>query len=190
MLDVKDIPASLMAQMRASFDNDPQVVNLRVQQDLMKRKGDYLGALEMAKKIEYLYSKVVQAYIELTEQEAERLDLKSCGIPPSDIEKVNELAITLFMACDIIESCILDTNDILHRTDKDMSFEMFNDIKQLSDMVKEKLKFLQANSEYAKDMFWADKCDNMYELMKNKARSIIRKRKNDPNWGKNFQSNV
>lgn len=190
MLSVKDIPEPMMAQIRLTFDSDPQVVNLRIQQDLMKRQGNFRGALEIAKQIEYLYSKVVQAYLELTEQEAERFDLNTCGIPPSDIEKINELAVTLFMACDIIESCILDTNDIIHRTDKDMSFEMFNDIKQLSDMVKAKLKFLQANSEYAKDMFWADKCDNMYELMKNKARSIIRKRKNDPNWGKNFQSNL
>lgn len=183
MLSVKDIPEPMMAQIRLTFDSDPQVVNLRIQQDLMKRQGNFRGALEIAKQIEDLYSKVVQAYLELTEQEAERFDLNTCGIPPSDIEKINELAVTLFMACDIIESCILDTNDIIHRTDKDMSFEMFNDIKQLSDMVKAKLKFLQANSEYAKDMFWADKCDNMYELMKNKARSIIRKRKNDPNWG-------
>lgn len=187
MLEVKDIPEPMMAQIRLAFDNDPQVVNLRIQQDLMKRQGNYRGALEMGKQIEYLYSKVVQSYLELTEQEADRFDLKTCGIPPSDIEKINELAVTLFMACDIIESCILDTNDIIHRTDKGMSFEMFNDIKQLSVMVREKLKFLQTNSGYAKDLVWADKCDNMYELMKNKARSIIRKRKNDPNWGKNFE---
>ena len=188
MLRVQDIPETMMAQIRASFDSEPQVVNLRVQQDLMRRKGDYCGALEIAKNIEYLYSKVVQTYLEATEQEVERFDLKSCGIPDADIEKINELAVTLFMACDIIESCILDINDTIHRTDKEVSFEMFNDINQLSTMVKEKLKFLQANSGYAKDLMWGDKCDNMYELMRNKARSIIRKRKNDPNWGKNCKS--
>lgn len=99
MLSVKDIPEPMMAQIRLTFDSDPQVVNLRIQQDLMKRQGNFRGALEIAKQIEYLYSKVVQAYLELTEQEAERFDLNTCGIPPSDIEKINELAVTLFMAC-------------------------------------------------------------------------------------------
>jgi hypothetical protein len=61
---------------------------------------------------------------------------------------------------------------------------MFNDLSRLAKMAKEKLQFLQDNSGYAKDVVWADKCDNMYELLRNKARSIIRRRKNDPNWGK------
>jgi hypothetical protein len=38
-----------------------------------------------------------------------------------------------------------------------------------------------------KDLVWAEKCDNMYELMQSKAASIIRKRRESKNWGKNME---
>ena len=48
------------------------------------------------------------------------------------------------------------------------------------------MKYWGDNSEYLKDNAWGDKCDDMYEMMRNKAKSIIRKRKSDK-WGKNFE---
>jgi hypothetical protein len=78
-------------------------------------------------------------------------------------------------------------DDILHRYDNNMYMEMFDDIKQVMSMSKEKLKYLQENSGYLKDLVWGEKCDNMYLLMRNKAKSIMNKRKNDPNWGKNTE---
>ena len=177
MLSVKDIPDSMMANIREAFELDPQVHTMRVQRDLLMKQGKLSAALEMGKQIEYLYAKVVQAYIEETEQEADKIQIAKCGIPDADMERINELVVTIFMCCDIIESCIMDTNSILHRTDKDLSFAMFNGFSQLAKMVKDKIKFLQDNSGYAKELVWADKCDNMYEMMQSKARSIIRKRK-------------
>ena len=107
-------------------------------------------------------------------------------MPIEDRESILALGIVMFMACDIIESAIIDTNDMLHKHDKELSFEMFNDIQQLSKMAKEKLKFLQNNSGYMKDLVWADKCDNMYQMMLSKAKSIMRKRKSK-DWGKNMK---
>jgi hypothetical protein len=60
-------------------------------------------------------------------------------------------------------------------------------MKQMMQMSKEKLKWLQENSGYMKDLAWADNCDNMFEMMKNKAGAILRKRRDDPNWGKNME---
>ena len=37
-----------------------------------------------------------------------------------------------------------------------------------------------------KDLFWAYKTDDMYEMIKNKARAIRRRRK-DKDWGKNTE---
>lgn len=181
MLRVDDIPEEMMKNIRLAFDRDPQVATMRVQQDLMKRKGNFAGALEMGKQIEALFTKVVQAYLELTEQEADRIQLSKTGIPDDDIESINELVVTIFMCCDIIDSCIIDANSIIHRTDKDLSITMFDGLNQLSKMVKDKMKFLQQNSGFAKELIWADKCDNMYEMMRNKARSVIRKRKEKEN---------
>lgn len=93
----------------------------------------------------------------------------------------------LFMCCDIIESASNDMNDILKRTHKDVSITTFEDLRQTLSLAQEKLKYLQNTGDYMKDLVWAEKCDNMYELMKSKAASIIRKRRESKNWGKNMK---
>jgi len=92
-----------------------------------------------------------------------------------------------FMCADIIKSSVQDMDSILHRHDKNMYMEMFNDIKNVMSMSEEKLRFLQHNSDYLKDLVWGEKCDNMYDMMLSKAGAIMRKKKEDPNWGKNTE---
>ena len=185
-LSIKDIPDDMLRQIRNSFEDDPQIKQMRIRQDVLLRSGNAVQALEWGKKIESLFAKVVDNYIEEAANEVETFSLEEAGIPPEDIEKITEHAVTMFMACDIIESCIIDINDILHKTDKDLHFEQFDDIKQLGEMVKSKLDFLQKNSKYMNNAFWGDKCDDMYSMMQNKAKAIIRKRNEDKNWNKEF----
>lgn len=55
-----------------------------------------------------------------------------------DVEKatINELYITIYMACDIIESGVLDINDALHRVDKNLEIVQFDELKELAKEVK------------------------------------------------------
>lgn len=142
--------------------------------------------MELGKTIENLYEKVIDNYIEETIKESDSFSLEEAGIPVNDIKKVNEYALTMFMACDIIQSCIIDINDLLHKTDKDLYYEQFDDIKQISEIVKSKLDFLQKNSTYMNNVFWGDKCDDMYSMILNKARAIIRKHNYDKSWNIEF----
>ena len=48
--------------------------------------------------------------------------------------------------------------------------------KKLKDLAKAKLEYLKKNGDYMQDVVWADKCDNMYELITNKAKSMVRKK--------------
>ena len=185
-LSIKDIPDDMLRQIRNSFEDDPQIKQMRIRQDVLLRSGNAVQSLEWGKKIESLFAKVVNNYIEEAANEAETFSLEEAGIPLEDIERFNEYAVTMFMACDIIQSCIIDINDVLHKTDKDLHFEQFDDIKQIGEMVKSKLDFLQKNSHYMNNVFWGDKCDDMYSMMQNKAKAIIRKRKEDKNWNREF----
>lgn len=177
MLTTKDIPDYMLRHIRDTFDRDTRVVELRTRQDLLRREGRYREAMKVAESIEYLYTKVVQAYVDEANTQSKDIHLDEAGIPEEDVDTLLECVVTLFMACDVIETAIIDADDIIHRTDKEMHFEMFNDIHRLAKLAKDKLRFLQENSGYGHDLVWADKCDNMYEMMRNKARSIIRKRK-------------
>lgn len=178
-MTVKDLPDYLEKHIRDAFNADRQVVELRTRQELLRREGKYREAMRIAEKLDIVYARVVQEYIDMANKESKNIKLSESGIPAADVDRLLECVVTMFMACDVIESAIMDADDIIHRTDKEMHFEMFNDIRKVAQMAKDKLRFLQDNSGYGHDLYWADKCDNMYEMMRNKARSIIRKRKEE-----------
>lgn len=185
-LRIKDVPSEMLQQIRNQFESDVQIRQLRIKQNLLQRTGNFAKAMELGKTIENLYEKVIDNYIEETIKESDSFSLEEAGIPVNDIKKVNEYALTMFMACDIIQSCIIDINDLLHKTDKDLYYEQFDDIKQISEIVKSKLDFLQKNSTYMNNVFWGDKCDDMYSMILNKARAIIRKHNYDKSWNIEF----
>lgn len=186
-LNVSDIPQSLLDIINEQFERDERVRHLRVQQQMYSRCGKFAEALSVAKRLEALRNKCVYEYMSEAEREVSEIDISSVGIPLSDKEELMNLLLVCFMCGDIIESSIMDMNDLLHKHDKSLSIEKFDDIRSLMRMCKEKLKYLQKNSGYMKDLVWGYKCDDMFLMLKNKARSIMRKRKNDPNYGKNTE---
>ena len=186
-MNVNDIPQEMLDKIRQQFDNDPKIGQLRVHQQLLQRSGRYKEALALARDIEMLYDKVVYEYIEESKRQVEKVDVANMDMPLEDKEKMMQLLLCCFMCTDMIKSAVIDMDDILHKYDENLHMEMFSDIKQVMEMSEEKLKFLQYNSGYLKDLTWGEKCDNMYELLQNKAKSIINKRKNNPNWGKNTE---
>ena len=187
MTKISELPKELLDKIKAAFDAEPRVRQLRVQQQMLMRNGKYQDALDIAKYIETLYNECVYNYIEESESQVEKIDVASIKMPLSEKEDLMKHLLVCFMCADIIKSSVQDMDSILHRHDKNMYMEMFNDIKNVMSMSEEKLRFLQHNSDYLKDLVWGEKCDNMYDMMLSKAGSIMRKKKEDPNWGKNTE---
>lgn len=187
MNSVIDIPQELMSKIRESFESEPRVRELRVQQQMLMRTGKHMEALDLAKQIDVLFNQVVYEYIAENERQVEKVDISKIDMPLADKEEMMRLLLVCFMCADIIKSAVQDMDSILHRYDKNMYMEMFDDIKQVMSMSEEKLSYLQKNSGYLKDLIWGEKCDDMYEMIKSKAGAIMRKRKSDPNWGKNTE---
>ena len=185
-LEVSDVPSEMMEQMRRQFDMDSRIIEMRTHQQVLVRQGNLQAALQVGQAIEGLFSKVVYEYLKEANEEAERIDIGTLNISKEDKAEINTLIVTLFMACDIIESATMDFNDVLKRVDDTLVMEQFDDIRNLSKSAKEKLRFLSKSSKLMKDLEWAYKCDDMYEMMKNKAKSILRKRASK-DWGKNME---
>ena len=187
MNSVNDIPQELMSKIRQSFEAEPKIRELRVQQQMLMRTGKYDAALALAKQIDVLFNRVVYEYLENAENEVEKIDIATMEMPIKDKEELMKRLLVCFMCADIIESSVIDMDDILHRYDKNTYMEMFNDIRQVMSMAKEKLSYLQQNSGYLKDLVWGERCDDMYDMILSKAGAIMRKMKSDPNWGKNTE---
>ena len=82
---------------------------------------------------------------------------------------------TMFVCCDLLESCQRDIEQTLHKTDASMQFQMFLGIRDIAKEVKKKIHYLLDDTNYMSTNYWGDVCDNMYKMMTNKARSILRK---------------
>lgn len=187
MIDVNDIPRDLLDRIREQFERDPKVQQLRVQQQMLVKTNKFQEALEMAMGIDELFRKCVYEYLAESERQVETVDVSDMDMPVDDKEKMMQLLLVCFMCADMIESAVIGMDDVLHKYDKTLHMEMFNDIRDVMRMSEQKLKYLQENSGYMKDLVWADNCDNMYEMLKNKARSIMRKRNEGKDWGKNME---
>ena len=186
-MNVKDIPNELMEKIRIGFDTNKDVVLLRTAQQEAERVGNFQKALNIAQQIDNLWTICLDNYMRKMEAQGRQISLKASDLPEKDKDELFNRVMVLFMCCDIIESASNDMNDILKRTHKDVSITTFEDLRQTLSLAKEKLKYLQNTGDYMKDLVWADNCDNMYLLMRNKAKSIINKRRNNPNWGKNME---
>ena len=187
-INIKDIPDSLLSLIKVRFDNDARVQNLRIRQNLCLRNGKLQAAMQIAEEIESLYAEVVRIYLEEADKKQVSFDTDTMNLPQEDKDRMLELLMVLFMCCDIIECSVIDVNDVLHRTKKDLKITTFDDINNSMKMAEEKLKYLSKNSEYMNDNAWSDHCNNMYKLMQNKAKSIIRKYKeNNGTWGNNHK---
>lgn len=187
MNSVSDIPQELMSKIRQSFESEPKVRELRVQQQMLMRTGKYADALALAQQVDLLFNRVVFEYLENARNEVEQVDIATMEMPIGDKEDLMRHLLVCFMCADIIKSSIQDMDTILHRYDGTMYIEMFNDMRQVMDMAEQKLSYLQQNSGYLKDLVWGERCDDMYDMILSKAGAIMRKMKSDPNWGKNTE---
>lgn len=186
-MNVNEIPKELLDKIRMSFDTNKDVVLLRTAQQEAQRVGNFQKAMYVAQQIDNLWTICLDSYMRKMEAEGSQISLSTAGIPEKDKDELLNHVMVLFMCCDIIESASNDMNDILKRTHKDASITTFEDLRQTLSLAKEKLKYLKDKGDYMKDLVWADNCDNMYDMMKSKAASIIRKRRESKDWGKNME---
>lgn len=181
-----DASVKVEAELRKRFEEREDIIGLRIKERGSFQSGNYLLSANLSCKIKSLWEEYFAEYLKNVEKDVRQMTFEKAGVPESDMPLINELLVTMFMAAEIIDGAVVDLNDVLHRTDRELSFEMYDDFRGFSKSIKEKLDFFNKNTSYNKDLFWIDKCEDMYALIRNKARSIIRKRSSD-GWGRNFE---
>ncbi len=184
MMQVKDVPNELLNIIRNQFEANTRIREMRAQQQLLFKGGKIQPALQIGEKIEQLFVQVVNTYIQETERDVERLDLNTVPMPAKDRQEIMILMLTAFMACDIIETAVVEINDVIQRSDNTLEMDQFNELIKLSKYARTKLEYLSKNSKYMDSMFWGEKCDDMFTMLKNKAGSIFRKHNSKGKQGK------
>ena len=161
-------------KLRRAFEANTKVIALKQKADALSNQGLFAQAMQVNKQIKDLWEITLNEYISTYTKTQESLTLASCGLDRIQQDKVNNILLSLFMCCDIIDTGIKDINSILYKKDGSLHFEEFSGIKDLADEVKRKIEFLYQETTYFKDTKMSSASDNMYQMILNKAKKLIR----------------
>lgn len=170
-----EIPEQTVNAMRDRFEADPRIREMRARADRYARQGMLVQAACLGKQITELFDKVVASYIEEAEQKTAKVSLKSVGLPKEDSAEITRLAVAMVMAADIMDSCVMNIDEILHRTDESLFLESFDDLREMAKLARGKVAMLAKSTACLDTPYWGDVVDNMFEMMRRKAGSIVRK---------------
>lgn len=172
-----ELSAEITKMMRDKFEGDFRIREMNVRAQRLQQSGHYAEAMRIRQQIEQLFDKVTVAYCREAESQVKDVTLEQAKVPKEDMERIDKLMVALYMTVDIMDSCLMDINDTLHRTDKSLNYEKILDLKEMAHLCREQMRLFGEQADYTKYPEWGDITDNMYEMMQNKAMSVIRKTK-------------
>lgn len=173
-IDIKDISQKDLDRIKSEFESHPKIRQMRIHQNILQRNGNIREAMSIGKTLEKLFVQSVQNILEDTESECRQVELASVSLPKETADTLDEIIVTLQLAIDVVDTCIMDFNDTLHSADSTLTLESFDDIKLMGDKVKSKLDYFRKKSRLFGRLSFANSSDNMYMLLRNKAKSLIR----------------
>lgn len=185
------VPLEEQGRLYQAFLNNQGIIKLsNLASEYIKTK-QYIQALETKKEItaqwEYVKQQHLKDYDKVIEETVKLSDLH---LSEEILHPLLENIISIFMCCCIIETAHFNANEILKKVNPDYSMDNFADLVSLIDNVNKKLKYLQVTTGYMDDLYWYDICDKFHDMVRNKARSIL-KRKDDINrWKGNLKKYI
>ncbi|MCR4774585.1 MAG: hypothetical protein K5854_09550 [Prevotella sp.] len=174
-LSLSDVPQELIDEVTKQFEANGTVRRLRFEQQNATRNHDFVRALVLGRKIDALFKEAVFNVLKEADKADRVLFMSNLGLTSDDEESLMKLIMVLFMCSDFIESAVMNIDETLHKYDANVYFEAFDDIRQLSKLSKAKLARLRQLSNYLNNPAWGDGCDNMYNMLLNKAGALLRK---------------
>lgn len=171
----QELPDDILKEINAEFEAAPQVRKLRIQMDMLMRSGQLEAALKVGKQIEDVRSHVILEYMRMGENNEVAFNGVVSQLGGKEQDDTMTAVIMLFMCADIIDACVMDMDKLLKTLDDEYRFTTFDDIRDLSTMAKRKLAYVRERANWLNTEVWGDVVDNMYKMMLNKARSLMRK---------------
>lgn len=173
---INDLPKDVAQHIDSAFYSDRKIMLMNQQKEVYMKKGQYIEAMGVAKAIEELRNRVYVEYIKEIQGSYEEMSLFKTGVPKEDIQKILGRITVVMMCVDIMDTCIREINEVLHKTDKTLFFENFDEISELGKSLKTKMEYMYSKDEIVGNdkMFWANEVDNMTKMLLNKAIKILK----------------
>ena len=173
--DINQAPPELYKKFLERFAQNQSVQQLEHDIADAKRHLELATVIVLEKKLKRKRETAFDNYMDSIKYEGRRINVKKSGLPQDAIETLQILYTTAFMACDIIDWTVIDMNDLLKKHDPSLNFDTFNDLKRMVKVAREKIEMFKKDSGFTETPIWRERVDDMYEMMKNKARRVYHK---------------
>ena len=174
-LTINDLPEDVVARMRSAIREDKQMVALRDKHSAYLRNRQYAKAVELKRKMNGIEERVIREYLENYEGETESMASLMVEMSMEDRYIINTCTNAIILICDMIETFTMDFNEVLKKYHPDYRLEMYDKIMQVGKEAKAHVKFMSECTDNIYQCSFADSADDVTELVRNKAQSLIRR---------------
>ena len=174
-LTINDLPKDVLERMRRAIREDSQMISLKNKHSQYIINRQYAKAVLLKEKMQKIEDRVIREYLDSYEGETENMQSLMSDMSPEDREYINTCTNAIILICDMIETFTMDFNQVLKKYHPDYRLEMYDKIMSVGKEAKSHVKFMSECTDNIYQCSFADSADDITELVRNKARSLIRK---------------
>lgn len=174
--NISDVPENIaqMIRMEVRSREKYQIIVKNRNKLLQQRK--YMEAASLTAGLKDMEDKAIYAWLEYASNQAVPMNDLIEDMSEEDKETMAAYCNAFIMVSDILETFIMDAEQLIKKYHPGTDFVMFNELNMVA---KEAAAMVRMIDQYKDDDFYmnnyGDMTDNLYEMITNKARSFYRK---------------
>lgn len=161
--------------MKRMINEDKQMVTLRQKKNALIKAHRFLEATRLTRMMQDIEKRVINEYLSEYKGQAERMDNLMGEMSEEDKEEINTYTNSIIFLADMMETFVMETNQLLKKYHPDYRLEMFDKLTQLGKEAKGQVKFMSEATDMNFQCVFADNADNLTMLVLNKVRSFNKK---------------
>lgn len=170
MIDYTGIPLYLKEDIQREIARNPNVVKWRESQRQYQREGKFIEAMKIAKMLEEVEEGVKNGML----IKYERMGKLYKKMTPEDVEKVNVACNSIILMSDLIETQVIEMNEVIKKYQPESRVEMYDRFVELGKEAKEQIDYMTKWTNNLYQIKFGDVADNMMEMIKSKVNKLLR----------------
>ena len=144
------------------------------------RRGEMAQAMRVAKMMEQLEQRSIKYYIQSYYRHKEKVNDLLAVMPDKDQDMMAAYGDAIVMLSDVLETLIVETNQLLNKYHPEFQIEMFDKLAELSNEAKKQVRMLDTQSYSDAYMsLYGITTDKLTNMVINQAKSFVSKVKSN-----------
>lgn len=158
----------------AELCNEPYIKAICVSIDRLKKQGLIVQAMQRQQELMAKELHIIRRFKEENLKRAEKVQVASLSLTPEENEKMAKLCVSIAICADLVESYSMDIDSIIKRHEPETNFMTFQPFRDCLSKARETLKWLRENTDLYQYESWGNHCDDLQDMVKNKAGKLLR----------------